>query len=47
MNAMKFAIPFVLSALFLASLAWILVNSEPVQIPPAMKSSAGQTTASK
>ena len=31
---MKFALPFLLSGLFLAVVVWTLVNSQPVQMPP-------------
>ena len=31
---MKFALPFLLSGLFIAVVVWTLVNSHPVQMPP-------------
>ncbi|HVJ47302.1 MAG TPA: hypothetical protein VM511_12995 [Luteolibacter sp.] len=31
---MKFALPFLLSGLFIAVVVWTLVNAHPVQMPP-------------
>ena len=33
---MKFAIPFLLSAACLASLAWYLAYREPIKLPPGI-----------